>query len=184
MPPSEPSVLDYIKALLSLGRHRVPAIPALPAAGARPRVARPRSSDRARVTDLATVRPLPWRIAVAFALFLVGQTFLPPERGSWQIGLLLILLAAGITIWAAYEGEWRFPQLEKVALNHKALGFRRVPLALGLLFFGLTFLFSGGNRFTFLNVSFWHLSIAFVVAAFWQTRRTPRTVWKEWKESL
>ncbi|MCL5429526.1 MAG: glycosyltransferase family 39 protein, partial [Chloroflexi bacterium] len=42
----------------------------------------------------------------------------------------------------------------------------------------------GGNRFTFLNVSFWHLSIAFVVAAFWQTRRTPRTVWKEWKESL
>lgn len=181
MPPSEPSVLDYIKALLSFGRRRVPAVPALPAAGARRQVARARSiHDGAR----AVTTPLPWRTAIAFALFLIGQALLPPGQGLWQIGLAFILLAAGITIWVAYEGEWRLPQYEKVALDRKTLGFRRIPLALGLLFFGLTFLFSGGNRFNFLNVTFWVLSVVFVLAAFWQTRRTPRAVWKEWKERL
>ena len=181
--PSEPSVLDYIKALLSLGRRPVPAVPALPAAGARPRVARPRSSG-GRIGAHAVVRPLPWRISIAFALFLIGQTLLPPDRGLWQIGTALILLAAVVTLWAAYEGEWRLPQFEGATLDKKALGFRRIPLALGLLFFGLTFLFSGGNRFNFLNVSFWILSILFVLASLWQTRRTPQVVWKELKERL
>ena len=181
MPPSEPSVLDYIKALLSFGRDGVPEVPALPVAGAKAaRVGRVPAKARTRTLS----QPLPWRVAFAFALFLIGQTFLPSTQNSWQIGLLLILAAAVITIWAAYEGEWRLPQFEKITLDKKALEFRRVPLVLGLLFFGLTFLFSGGNRFNFLNVTFCLLSIAFVLAAFWQTRRSPGVVWKEWRERL
>lgn len=184
MPSSEPSVLDYIKAILSFGRQRVPAVPPLSATGARTRVARPRVGETSRAQLRTVSQPLPWRVAVAFVLFLVGQSFLPPDQGLWQIGLGMILLAAVITIWAAYEGEWRLPQVERATPEKKALGFRRMPLALGLLFFGLTFLFSGGNRFNFLNVTFWLLSIAFVLAAFWQTRRSLQAVWKEWKDRL
>ena len=184
MSPSEPSILDYIKAILSFGRERVPAVPALPAAGSRTRVARARSAATPRGRIGAIARPLPWRVAAAFALFLVGQALLPPDQGLWQVGLVLILISAGITIWAAYEGDWRMPKIEKAVLDKKTLGFRRAPLALGLLFFGLTFLFSGGNRFNFLNVTFWLLSIGFVLAAFWQTWHTPQSVWRRWKERL
>jgi hypothetical protein len=183
MPPTEPSVLDYIKAVLSFGRNRVPAVPALPAAGARSvRVALVGNQARTRTPALS--HPLPWRVALAFALFLIGQTFFPVQENSWQIGLIVILAAALITVWAAYEGEWRLPQFEKISLEKKAFGFRRAPLVLGLLFFGLAFLFSGGNRFSFMNVTLWILSIAFVLAAFWQTRRTLKSVWKEWGERL
>ncbi len=182
MPPTEPSVLDYIKALLSFGRNRVPAVPTLPTAGARPlRVGRVGNQTRARARAFS--QPLPWRVALAFALFLVGQTFLPSGE-NWQIGLVIILVAAAITIWAAYEGEWRLPQFEKITFDKKTLEFRSFPLVLGLLFFGLTFLFSGGNRFNFLNVTFWVLSIGFVLAAFWQMRRSPKAAWKEWRERL
>lgn len=183
MPPSEPSVLDYIRAVLSFGRRKVPAVPAFSAAGARTAAATASSRPVGQRTRVAQ-QSLPWRITLAFVAFLLGQTFLPAGSGLTPVGLGLITLAAGLTIWAAYEGEWRLPQIEKVSLEKKALGFRRTPLALGLLFFALTFLFSGGNRFNFLNLSFWLLSIVFVLAAFWQTRRPLRSVWKEWREKL
>lgn len=180
MPPTEPSVLDYIKALLSFGRDRLPEVPAIPAASSRPaRVER--VSPQARAQTLS--QSLPWRVAVAFALFLVGQPFLPSGE-NWVVGVVLILAAGAITIWAAMEGEWRLPQIEKITIEKKALEFRSVPLALGLLFFGLTFLFSGGNRFNFLNVTLWLMSIGFVLAAFWQPRRSLAAGWKEWRERL
>ncbi len=182
MPPTEPSILDYIKAVLSFGRNRVPAVPALPAGSGRPsRVERVKTPTRTKARAFS--QPLPWRIALAFALFLVGQTFLPSGE-NWQIGLVMVLSAVAITIWAANEGEWRLPQFEKITPEKKALEFRSVPLVLGFLFFGLTFLFSGGNRFNLLNVAFWVLSIGFVLAAFWQTQRSLKTVWKEWRERL
>jgi 4-amino-4-deoxy-L-arabinose transferase-like glycosyltransferase len=183
MPPTEPSVLDYIKAILSFGRNRVPAVPALPASGTRAvRAVRAGNPTQARTSTVT--RPLPWRVALAFALFLIGQTFFPVQENSWQIGLVVTLVAAAITIWAAYEGEWRLPQFEKISPEKKALGFRRIPLILGVLFFGLTFLFSGENRFNFFNVTFWLLSIGFVLSAFWQSKRNFKVVWKEWRERL
>lgn len=141
MPPAEPSVLDYIKAILSFGRDRVPEVPALSAAGATRQTVR----DAKQARPLPQAIHLPWRVALAFVLFLIGQTYLPPGQ-SWEIGILLILAAAAIAIWAAVEGEWRLPQFEKVSIDKKALEFRSIPLALGLLFFGLTFLCSGGGR--------------------------------------
>lgn len=184
MPLSEPSVLDYIKALLSFGRRKVPAVPAFSSAGARSQLTRTRASRPVRAQAQKAAQPIPWRVALAFVTFLVGQKLLPPGSGLLPVGLGLIALAVGITIWAASEGEWRLPQIEKVAQEKKALSFRRVPLVLGLVSFGLTLLLSGGNRFNFLNVTLWILSIIFVLAAFWQTRRSARVVWKEWQDRL
>jgi 4-amino-4-deoxy-L-arabinose transferase-like glycosyltransferase len=184
MSPTEPSVLDYIKALLSFGRQKVPAVPAVSATRSRPQVARARVSRTAPPQARAAAQPIPWRVALAFTAFLIGQTFLPPDSGLLPVGLVLIAVGAALTIWAAYEGEWRLPQIEKSTQNKKALSFRRGPLVLGLVFFGLTFLLSGGNRFTFLNVIFWILSVVLVLAAFWQIQRTPLDIWNEWRSRL
>lgn len=140
--------------------------------------------NQTRVKTQAINLQLPWRVALAFALFLIGQTFIPTQENSWQIGLMVILVAAAITIWAAHDGEWRLPQGEKISVEKKALGFRRIPLILGALFFGLTFLFSGGNRFNFLNVTLWLLSVGFALTAFWQAKRTFKSVWIGWRGRL
>lgn len=182
---SEPSVLDYVKGLLN-PRRKTPKIPALPKEkplGRSPRV-RPTQTTRARrPVDLGA---LPWRSVAALILFFTAQYLWAPPQTSWQNGVVVGVAATALAIWAATAGEWRLPEIEKAQPDKKALRFRQVPLVLGLLFFGLTFFFSGGNRFTLLNVSLWLLSILFVLAAFWQSKQSPRQAWQKmltsWKQ--
>lgn len=166
---TEPSVLDYLKALL---RGERPAIPELPRRGdpsrrmRAARAVRPKRATRAGLgIDLAR---LPWRSVGALALFVAAQWFWAPQTGATAMGASCALLAVGLAVWAQVEGEWRLPEMEATKPEKRALVFRRVPLFLALLFFGLTFLLSGGNRFNFLNVLCWLLALTFVLAAFWQ----------------
>lgn len=184
---TEPSILDYIKAILS-GR-RAPAIPDVPKGKPHAVVRSPRVSAKfkTRAREAFTVAKLPWRSASAFALFLFAQTVWTPPKETVAVGIAIALLAVGLAVWAYRAGEWRLPELQQTRPEKGALLFRRIPLALSLFFFGLTFLFSGGNSFNFLNVTFWIASIFFVLAAFWQTDATPRSVWKRlrtWLDKL
>lgn len=178
----EPSVLDYVKAIL--GRRPAPEIPALPKArAARQRRPIPRTMAKRKKAE-QVMGPLPWRSVLAFALFLIAQNLWAPPRDSKTVGIILALVAIGLTVWAAREGEWRLPKLQEATTEKQVLIFRRVPLALALFFFALTFFFSGGNNFNFVNVTFWVLSIACTLVAFWQTKETPAAVWARVKEKL
>jgi hypothetical protein len=118
---------------------------------------------------------------LAFLLLLFVQFVRAGQHGSptdafWLAsGILVVMVAFGLSVWAWYAGDWRLPELDKAKQDRSELRFRRMPLALCLFFFGLTFLFSGGNRFTLLNVPFWLASIALILIAFWQSHRSLRT---------
>ncbi|MEX2143441.1 MAG: glycosyltransferase family 39 protein [Anaerolineales bacterium] len=173
----EPSVLDYVKALLSFGR-RLPVIPSLPRQGRKPtRVERSLAAKPARRAAFS-MDQLPWRSGLAVLLFLAAQGFWLSPRTNWQWGLLLALVAAGLTGWAAQRGEWRLPKLEPIRISRKSLAFSYLPLGLGLVCFALTFVFTGENRFNNLNITLWLLSIGFVLVAFWQLPQSPQTAWK------
>lgn len=172
--PTEPSLLDYLKAQLSFGRKKVPAIPALPEGKRTTRVSTPRAARR--VTRATAPIALPWRSTSALVLLLIAQSLWVRSSEAWQTGLILGALGLGAAVWAFRENEWRLPVTEKIQLERKAPVFRLGSLGIGLLFFALTFLLSGGNRFTLLNVVCWLLSIGFVLAAFWQF--DPSVVWK------
>lgn len=180
--PTEPSLLDYLKARLSFGRKKIPAIPPLRQGGkkvARRATSRPIPHPAQRPAD-APIH-LPWRSVSAVVLLLLAQSMWAKSSEAWQTGLVLGILGLGATLWAIRENEWRLPVIEKAQVERKAPAFRLAFLGIGLLFFALTFLFSGGNRFTWLNVLCWLLSIGFVLAAFWQM--DPRVAWKRIQNS-
>lgn len=161
----EPSVLDYLKAVVS-GR-KPPAVPALPKSGR----AAVRSQQAAKPPRRAKLdlRQLPWRSVGAFALFVLAQLSWAPPSRSILTGAMAGILAAGLAVWAALEGEWRLPELSEAKPDKTTPIFRRMPLLLALLFFALTFLFSGSNRFNFINVLCLLLTLGFALAAFWQS---------------
>ncbi|MEX2160357.1 MAG: glycosyltransferase family 39 protein [Anaerolineales bacterium] len=177
----EPSVLDYLKALFSFGRRRLPAIPTRPAKEFKRAAARALVVPRPATRRVGLRVTLPWRSIAAFALFLLAQLMWSEPTKAAVAGAVLALAGAALAVWGITQGEWRLPQIEKAKVDRKPLGFRRVPLGIGLLFFALTFLFSGGNRFTLLNVTFWLLSILFVLAAFWQLPQSPKATWNKVK---
>lgn len=179
----ELSVLDYIKTVLA-GK-RAPAVPVLPKGKAsKVRTARPRAAKAASLLPGLKIANLPWRSLLAFFLFIAAQITWAGPQGSLLPGAVLALLAAGLSLWAQRQGEWRLPALADAKPEKGVQTFRRLPLLLSLFFFGLTFLFSGGNQFNFLNVSLWFLSVVFVVAAFWQTRHSPRRLWANFNSKL
>ncbi len=175
----EPSVLDYIKAVLA-GK-RAPAIPALPKGKvAKVRPVPFRKTAKPTSVELLNLNRFPWRSLLAFLLLLLAQLAWSGQHGSADTftllgGILVIMVAAGLSVWAWYAGDWRLPELDEASQDKSELRFRRTPLALSLFFFGLTFLLSGGNRFNFLNVTFWLASIVLILIAFWQSRRSLRS---------
>lgn len=182
--PNEPSILDYLKARLSFGRKNVPAIPPLPQGSKKPaRIRASKAAPRTAQRSVAQVS-LPWRSVSAVVLLLLAQSMWAKSSEVWQTGLLLGILGLGAALWAYRENEWRLPFIEKIQIERKAPAFRLSSLGFGLVFFALTFLFSGGNRFTWLNVLCWLLSIGFVLAAFWQL--DARAIWdrerKGWQQ--
>lgn len=158
----EPSILDYLKALLS---GRVP--PAVPPLSPAKRAARPtrKAPRRAPTLRLAS---LPWRSAAAFGCFLVAQLLLAPPGGALPLAAALLLLAVGFTVWGHLQGEWRLPKLDEASPQLRPLVFLRTPLLLALAFFAFTLLLTGNNRFNFLNVLCWLLALGFLLRAFWQ----------------
>jgi len=181
----EPSILDYLKAKTFPWRGPAPEIPSLPKGKrSNARFECARAFSKRRHSKVITFAALPWRSGLAFILFVAAQNSWAPPDGSWQLGLPLATIATGLTIWALREGEWRLPKMAETDQDKRVLTLRRVPLLLSLLFFGLTFLFSGGNHFNFLNLSLWILGVGFAIVSFWQIKQTPQKSWVQLKEYL
>lgn len=185
---TEPSILDFLKAKLLPWRGSAPEIPPLPGTKAKksttisaastpakavakakaPAKAAAKSKRRSAKAPAATIKVWPWRSLAAFGLFLFAQAAWAGPTGTPYIGVPIFLAGLALFVLAAREGEWRLPQAAEAETEQSELLVRRVPLLLALLFFVLTFVASGDNRFNFINVSFWAAAVGFTLFAFWQ----------------
>ena len=186
----EPSVLDYLKALLTPWRGDIPVIPPLPGVEPASEEVGSQTVEIALDADEMLVEPevaiapsaestqamvLPWRSLLAVLLALFAQRSFEPSPGrTWAAGVILYAIALGSLVLADLRSEWRLPLLAvNGAVDAKArqhpYQIRTRLLFLSLPFSLIAFLTFGGNRFTLLNVSFWLVGIILLVIALWQS---------------
>jgi hypothetical protein len=161
----EPSVLDYLKSKLNPWSHeKVEISPANIQEFAAPEIEPPLP-----VEEQAIVKPLPWRSLSALALALLAQSFLEPPASQTSLAVGLYLLALALLIWAAWIGEWVFPDLREETPATDPGHFRGLALfmALALTILALVFFLFQDNRFTLFNVILWLTAIAFFVRGLW-----------------
>ncbi len=189
----EPSILDYVKALLSFGRIPLPEIPAMAAAStasetefnpaevgeetlsetaAVPTVlAEPATPSVAAVQPVVTARrAFVWRTLAAFFLAILAQSILDPHSASDALPVFFYLTSAAMLIWAIRAGEWRIQPLREEAPKPFSLAVRTTPLYLLIPTLLLDFLLFGGDQFNLLNVLLWLVCIALALSALWIPR--------------
>jgi hypothetical protein len=178
----EPTVLDFVKALLTPWKGAPPAIP--PAKTDKdeyepsPTTTELEPSDQfvsqqiekpASVPEAAAAATsFPWRAGIAFGLALFAQLTLEPGEGrTWVYGLIIYIFAAAWVVWATLRGEWVIPALPEVKQKPDPQTIRPAYLWIGGAFSILAFLTLGNNRFTLVNLSLWLGAIIFIILAFW-----------------
>jgi len=197
----EPTVLDYVKALLTPWRGAPPAIPPVNEEG-RVDIGYGSDADLERTplqegyepsTDKLTtidevvtgVTSVPWRTFGALGLGLVAQLSLEPGPGrTWGLGLGLYILAAAMAIWANLRGEWQLPAYPAVLKQMDHYSVRQVYLWIGLISGVLAFLTFGGNRFTLLNTVLWLIAIIFTVLALWLPVPNQESWWSKFQQKF
>jgi hypothetical protein len=197
----EPTVLDYVKALLTPWRGAPPAIPPVNEEG-RVDIGYGSDADLERTplqegyepsTDKLTtidevvtgVTSVPWRTFGALGLGLVAQLSLEPGPGrTWGLGLGLYILAAAMAIWANLRGEWQLPPYPAVLKQMDHYSVRQVYLWIGLISAVLAFLTFGGNRFTLLNTVLWLIAIIFTVLALWLPVPNQESWWSKFQQKF
>jgi hypothetical protein len=159
---AEPTVLDYVKALLTPWKGAPPPIPPL---DSDQEVGLDAISENSAEISVAPIQPteyvtesereetrdgvagLSWRALVAFGIAIIAQLSLEPapER-SWEIGLGLYIIAIIWIIWANYKSEWLLPPIPAVFKKIDSLEIRWAYLILGAVFTLLAFITMGGNN--------------------------------------
>ena len=158
-PLQEPSVLDYVKSLLSRRALRI-EVPRPPA-------------DEPPTAAPAPPRDWPWRTLLAAGLALAAQrAWEPPAREGW-LGLILLLAALFLLGWAVRRGEWRLAEGAPDRREPDPLDVRPAPLLASLVlalaaFFAFAY---SQNLFTPLNLGLWVSALGLFTWAVW--RRDP-----------
>ena len=180
MNPEEPTVLDFVKSLLTFWKGKPLPIPMLPqaeevSAPAEPGLAAPPAEEPVPSELIAEPAPpaapfrLPWRSLAALGLALLAQISLEPRPiRVWLPGLLFYTWAAGWLIWSAWRGEWAPAALPPASDQPEDYRVRLRWFLLSLPLALLAFLALGGNRFTSLNVLLWSLAVLTSMLAFWR----------------
>jgi hypothetical protein len=180
----EPSILDYVKALLTPWKGNIPKIPPEEKAEEMDvplEVIEQTNLDIASTSDEVLSKPSeileqippqpiiwPWRSLLALSLALAAQRSLEPTIDRiWFPGALLYLLSAFMLVWAFWSGDLSLPDLPKGKLRNERLTIRQLPLLISTPLVFLSFLLFGGNRFTGLNLLIWLAALVALVSAFW-----------------
>jgi 4-amino-4-deoxy-L-arabinose transferase-like glycosyltransferase len=207
--PDEPTVLDFVKSLLTPWRGRPLQIPpaereleeihqegeATPLAES----VSPSSLEAPVPQQLATVEPisqpltphrtkavaLPWIAFIALGLALVAQFSLEPRMNrSWMLGAFLYVMAAAWAIYAYWKNQWVVPLSPEEGEGEDNYKVRVSVFLVALPLVILAFLTLGGNQFTTLNVTLWILAILAVLWAFWQGTPQLSTWWDDIRSLL
>lgn len=197
----EPTVLDYVKALLTPWRGAPPAIPPVDVEdggdiyygsnsaleGIPQEEDHELSEEKWTTVDevVIGVKSVPWRTFSALGLGLMAQLSLEPGPGrTWGLGIGLYILAAAMAIWANIRGEWEIHPYPSVLQHKDPLSVHQVYLWIGLVSGLLAFMTFGGNRFTLLNTALWLSAIAFTVLAFWLPIPERTSWWSKLREKF
>jgi len=176
----EPSVLDYLKSLLTPWKGpapRIPSAPQSPEPGAQ-KETQPESEQGETITTheitptVAVTRVIhfPWVSFSTFLLALLGQFLLEPrpnQTRTWETGVLFYLLAAGGLIWANIRNEWVTFTLPDAEKRHVPDTVRLVPFLVSIPLVLIAYWSFKGNLFTPFNLFFWILALLFLLRALW-----------------
>lgn len=180
----EPTVLDYVKALLTPWNKTSINIPEVFSAEdivdekrelvsqeKTTAVSHPSSAESAQAYLIpgqkAAIGLFPWRAGIGLLTAMVGQWELAPPNRSPRTGILLLLICTCFVIWAFLKKEWRCTAKPDISLSKDALTFDIKSFGIGILFALIVFFTSGGNRFSLVNLLFLILSLIFLFRAFW-----------------
>ncbi len=184
----EPSVLDYIKALLTPWKGKPPVLPeaeppaSLPAAAdsqpaqpiIAPVAAQPKTQGEESPLQSATAvedtqprAPLGWRLLAAFILAVIGQSFMEPPDQRIGIALIFYGLSTAVLVFALISRERLLPDLDEPERSAFPLLVARNPLLLSIPLLLAAFIFFGGNQFNAINLTLWLVGMVVFFAAFY-----------------
>ncbi len=170
----EPSVLDYVKALLTPWRGKPPQFPAAEPAEEKieleEEVLEPVAAAEVIQSSVAADQPkvkqgLPWRSMLAVVLAIGGQLFLEPPGQSIKPAIFFYIAAAGMLLLAIYKREWLLPEQKQPVVKPLSTKINLVPTILCVPLIILAFLSFTDNTFTILNLALWLLAIGAVLWA-------------------
>ncbi|MGB9799109.1 MAG: glycosyltransferase family 39 protein [Thermanaerothrix sp.] len=173
----EPTILDFVKALLTPWRGRPPAIPPLeesqsasPSPLERQVASIPKPESPGQIFPERRVGfRVPWSSLLAVGLALLAQRLLePPRQGSPLVAVIIYAMAFVALVAAIGRREWQIPPLTNNEDSPPPMPLRvqtrAALLAAGLL--PLAFIALGGNRFTVFNLVLWLGALAATLVAF------------------
>jgi len=175
----EPSVLDYVKALLTPWKGKPPAIPPLEVVETGEKGSL-QTVEHLPAIEISTPLPVPaeriraefpWRTAAGLAIALVAQMFLSASKANAKFAIVLYFIALIFFTLAALEREWKLSSLpEEGEGAQMPLTVRRVPMLAAIVLALLAFLAFGdkathSNQFTPLNLILWLAAVAALLYA-------------------
>jgi len=188
---NEPTVLDYVKALLTPWKGAPPPIPhegeEFPApeetVSEETAVAPIAAGEQPAVVELVSAPPRervkvrwPLRTLAAVVLALAAQAVLEPPEPALQAGAFLYAAAAAMVIWAMLSAEWSLAPLSDDAPDPMPQQIRLVPVVCGLVLAIIAFLTFGnktnGVRFTLLDMVLLGAAVFYLWYGVWLHRRS------------
>lgn len=196
---NEPSVLDYIKALLTPWKGKPPQIPAEPELSETGSVdisIEPSELSQAEgipTSDfglasepevvetpeikLFNVYKFPWTLIVACVLALIAQLNLEPPDRAIIPAVILYILSAAFLIAGCVRKDWEWNQEPESILSTIPRTIRSARFWAALPFLLVAFVLFRGNRFTAVNLTFWIVGLVLLVSAFWVNSTVQPTFW-------
>lgn len=177
----EPSVLDYLKSLLTPWKAERIKIPEL--TGEETTVEDDQADSEVSIPEIGQISEeippqdaamsgaltwiFPWKTAIALFLVFLSQISFGPQVRSPLTGFLF-LVGAFVFLYLAYSKNEILPspipepiyQADPRTINFTAFG-------LSIFFAILTFLTSSGNRFSLINITLLLFSLIFLIKALW-----------------
>lgn len=178
----EPSILDWFRALLRGKPFDIPESGEQVRIDIEQEAIGPLSEQESDAENGESggawlLSPAKLRLPVAFLFAMIAQAGLEARGETITINIILYILAAALIGWAAWEGDFFVKAAEVVEQSRSTLDFRLIPLLLAFALGAATFISSGNNLFTSLNVTTWVASIILLVAAFWEGTSPWVTAW-------
>jgi hypothetical protein len=183
---NEPTVLDYMKALLTPWKGKPPAIPPSeqPAVG---EAVRPSGIEPAAAGETAVQIPaaaargkvaLPWRATAGLLAAFIAQIFLTASKANAKFAITLYLIALILFVLAALEREWALAEMDDEGTAdpfpltvRRNLMFASMPLLLAaFLAFGDAA--THANHFNELNLILWLAGTAALAASIYLPARS------------
>jgi hypothetical protein len=174
----EPSVLDYLKALLTPWRGPAPEIPPL-VHEEQPQEQMILPDDRGRLAGPGFIEWLSGHIAILVLFFaLTAQFFIEPPRRNWPIGVGFYFVSLILLLWSLWRRSWSLPIIPQPVEVGYSFDVFRTPLYFGLPLILLSFLLFSGNRYTDLNLLAWLVTGTAFLAALWLPQKNGLPVWR------